>query len=205
MMLRSNLSTRPFYNERLVNLLIVLALVVGAALAAFNVTQLTSLWKQRATLAAKRDEAKANAATIKANAEREKKSVDNLTLLSLGAATQEANSLIDGRTFSWTVFFGLVEKTLPRDARLMAVAPREEKGQFRINMIVNAKTPEDLSAFLDALQDTGSFYELLPTRQEPVDDGTWSATVQGGYVAPGAGKPKSGKSTTPADGPGGRP
>jgi hypothetical protein len=205
MMLRGNLSTRPFYNERLVNLVIVLALVAGAALAVFSVTRLTTLWTQRATLAAKRDEAKAMTVSVKAATEREKKSVDNFTLLSLGAATQEANSLIDGRTFSWTVFFGLMENTLPRDVRLMAVAPREEKGVFRINMIVNAKTPEDLSTFLDALQATGSFYELLPTRQEPMDDGTWSATVQGGYVAPGAGKPKSGKSTAPADGPGGRP
>ena len=58
-MLRSNLSTRPFYNERLVNLVMVLALVAGAALAVFSVTRLSTLWSQRATLAAKRDEAKA--------------------------------------------------------------------------------------------------------------------------------------------------
>lgn len=102
----------------------------------------------------------------------------------LGAETQQANDLIDKRLFSWTVFFGLVEKTLPLDARLVAVAPTTERGEFHIAMTVNAKRPEDLSAFLDALQATGAFYDMLAAEQQRNEDGTYDATVSGSYVAP---------------------
>src|SRR5262245_13199862 len=134
---KSNLSTRPFYNEQLVNALLVLAAVGGLALAAFNATQIASLWSQRSVYATKRDSSKTTASQVAAAAEREQKSVDRMALLSLGASTQEANSLIDERTFSWTVFFGLVEKTIPYEVRLVAVAPRDEKGVFKITMIAN--------------------------------------------------------------------
>lgn len=42
-MLRGNLSTRPFYNERLVTLGLLLAAVVAVALSIFNVSQVLSL------------------------------------------------------------------------------------------------------------------------------------------------------------------
>lgn len=204
-MLKSNLSTRPFYNEQLLNALLVLAAVAGLALAAFNATQLATLWSQRSAHSAKRDASKASADQIKAEAERDQQSVDRLALLSLGGATQEANSLIDERTFSWTVFFGLVEKTIPMDVRLIAVAPRDEKGSFSITMTVNAKTDEKLQAFIEALQATGSFYDLLPTGMTNIDDGTLNAVIQAGYVAPGAGKPKNGNAKGLPGDPGGRP
>ena len=189
-MLKSNLSTRPFYNEQLVNALLILAAVAGLALAAFNVTQIATLWSQRSAQAAKRDSSRATADQIKAAADREQKSVDRMALLSLGGATQEANSLIDSRTFSWSVFFGVVEKTIPMDVRLLAVAPRDEKGNFSITMSVNAKTDEALEKFVEALLATGSFYGLLPTGKTYIDDGTVNAVIQSGYVAPGAGKVK---------------
>ena len=103
----------------------------------------------------------------------------------VSADTFEANGLIDDRTFSWTVFFGQLEKTLPYDVRLIQVAPRWEREVFGINMIVNVKRREDLSAFLDALQSTQSFYDVFASEQQAMEDGTYNATVEGGYIAPG--------------------
>lgn len=206
-MLKGNLSTRPFYNESLVNILLVLAAAVGLAVAAFNVTKGVALWSERERLTHLSDAAIASAKTITAAAERQKGSVDRDTLLNLGASTLEANSIIDERTFSWSVFFGLMEKTLPNDARLIAVAPRDERGVFVINMIVNPKRLDELSEFMDALGATGSFYDLIAADEQVNDDGTFNATVTGKYIAPQAPKPPApakGKGTgTPA--PGGRP
>jgi len=204
-MLKGNLSTRPFYNESLVNLLLVLAAVAGVVLTMFNVTRATALSQERATFTQVRDTAAAETAAINADAERQKKSVDQSAFFMLGAQTQEANSKIDERRFSWTVFFSLMEKTLPLDARLIAVAPRDERGVFRIELIINAKTLPDISAFLDALQQTGSFYDMSTTAQQLNDDGTWTDTLDGSYVAPQMPKP----TTTPTKGKsapnGGRP
>ncbi|HEX5070918.1 MAG TPA: hypothetical protein VFV78_11950 [Vicinamibacterales bacterium] len=197
-MLKGNLSTRPFYNEGLVNLLVLLAALGGIALTVFNVTRATQLSAERATFTQVRDTAAAEITAINAEIERQKKSVDQSAFFMLGAQTQEANSIIDERRFSWTVFFSLMEKTLPLDARLIAVAPRDERGVFRIELIVNAKTLPDIAAFLDALQQTGSFYDMATAAQQLNDDGTWTDTLSGSYLAPQEPKP----SPVPAKGKG---
>jgi len=188
-MLKGNLSTRPFYNEGLVNALLAIAAVAGVALTVFNVTRASALSEERATFTKVRDTAVAEAATINADAERQKKSVNQSAFQMLGFQTQEANSKIDERRFSWTVFFGLMENTLPLDARLIAVAPRDERGTLRIDLIVNGKTASDISAFLDALQQTGSFYDVYTAAAQTNDDGTLTETVTGSYVAPQAPQP----------------
>jgi hypothetical protein len=204
-MLKGNLSTRPFYNEGLVNLLLIVAVIGGLALTVFNVTRATELSQQRATFTEVRDKAATEAAVINKGADQQKQNVDQSAFFLLGAQTQEANSIIDERRFSWTVFFGLMEKTLPLDARLIAVAPRDERGDFHIDLIVNAKTLGEISNFLDALKQTGSFYDMFTAAQQQNDDGTFTDTLAGKYVAPQA--PQAPKATPKAKGGpnGGRP
>jgi len=183
-MLKGNISTRPFYNEGLVNLLLVIAAVGGVALAVYNVTQVSALSEERRVFTKVRDDALAEAATINANAERQGKNLDQSAFFMLGAQTQEANSKIDERRFSWTVFFSLMEKTLPLDARLVAVAPRDERGTLHVDLIVEGKTSGDIAAFLDALQQTGSFYDVYTSATQTNDSGTMTETVAASYVAP---------------------
>jgi len=204
-MLKGNLSSRPFYNESVVNLLLVLAAIAGIALAFFNVTRASALSEERATFTQVRDKAAAEAEAINADAERQKKSVDQSAFFQAGAQTLEANSIIDERRFSWTVFFSLMEKTLPLDARLLAVAPRDERGVFLIELIVNGKSLADIAAFLDALQQTGSFYDVSTAAQAQNDDGTWTDTLEGKYVAPQAPKPANLPSKGKSAPNGGRP
>ena len=106
------------------------------------------------------------------------------TYLLLAGATFEANTLIDNRTFSWTTFFGQIEKTIPYDVRLIAVSPRVEHSVIRITMTVNSKQPDDLRRFIDGLTETGSFYDVLATDQDFIEDSTLNATVVASYVAP---------------------
>ena len=183
-MLKGNLSSRPFYNEGLVNILLLGALVVGIALAIFNASSILRYTSERETRTAVQRTAETDSARYKQDAQRERNSVDRNALTVLGFETQEANALIDQRLFSWTVFFGLVEKALPLDVRLVAVAPKFEKGEFKIDMIVNAKRRDDIATFLDALQNTGSFYDMNAENQQQNDAGSYDATLSGGYLAP---------------------
>ena len=184
-MLRGNLSTRPFYNERLVTLIIIVAAVVGVALTVFNATAIYRLSAERSKQRAEIDRVAAEATKIRTAAAALEGSLDRANLRVLAAATNEANTLIDQRMFSWTTFFGVVEKTLPLDARLIAVVPRVERGVFMIVMQVHVKRASDLQAFMDALYSTGTFYDLLPGDQQMNDDGTQTATLQGAYLVPG--------------------
>ena len=185
-MLRGNLSTRPFYNERFVSIAMALIALAALALAAFNVTELVALSKRRSELTAKIARADAETRKIQGETDSLKRAADNKTLVTLAGSTREANSLIDQRTFSWTVFFGLIEKKLPLDVRLVAVSPKVDKGVFTVTMIVVAKTTNDLSTFDDALLEDGTFYDVLPSAFQQNDDGTLTATIVSAYNPPNA-------------------
>src|SRR5688572_2524459 len=93
-MLRGNLSTRPFYNERLVTLLILLVAVVALALTAYNGTRLVALSQQRSELKAAIDQNESQSARIRTEADRLQKSIDRSTLNVIAASTREANQII---------------------------------------------------------------------------------------------------------------
>jgi hypothetical protein len=205
-MLRGNLSSRPFYNERLVSAAFVVVAALALALTAFNGFKLYDLSKQRSELKRRIERDTAQAQQIERGAVDLQRSVDRTTLIQLAGSTQEANTLIDQRTFSWTVFFGLIEKTLPMDLRLVSVAPRIEGGNIKVTMGVVGKRLEDVDAFVDALQDTGSFYDLISkTKERNEDDNTYRADVVGYYLAPNQSSPAR-RPTKPTKGLGrGRP
>lgn len=197
-MLRGNLSTRPFYNESVVNGLLLVATVAGLAMAVYSGSRILDLGGQRAKRVATLQTSKTDAQRIRLEADREKQSVNVSTYLLLAGATFEANTLIDERTFSWTTFFGQIEKTIPYDVRLIAVSPRVEHGVIIITMTVNSKQPDDLQKFIDGLTETGSFYDVLGTQVDFIEDSTQNATVVASYVAPSAkaAKPAAGRGGT---------
>jgi Tfp pilus assembly protein PilN len=181
-MLRGNLSTRPFYNDRLVTAIIAgLALIVLAA-TAFNVTRIVSLARERSAVRADIDAELAEAARIRGEVDAIQASVDRPTLTRLTGATQEANRLIDQRTFSWTNLFSLLERTLPPDVRLTSISHRVDTGTFRVAMAVVARDLDSIDVFIDALTATGRFYDVAPTEQRLQDDGGYAAIVQASYL-----------------------
>ena len=210
-MLRNNLSSRPFYNERGVSLLFAFVGLAVIALLVFNVTQLWALSSERAQLMARIDQDRAATSQVRADTAAVERGLEAPTLSGLLISTREANSLIDERTFSWTVFFDYIERTLPMDVRLVAVAPRIDKGIFLVQMLVVTRQPEDLETFYDALRDTGAFSEVYSTAGQTNEDGTLRADVQAKYSPPRlAGPEKPGAAASPAGaapgrGRGGRP
>lgn len=182
-MLKGNLSSRPFYNERLVSMVVMGAALLGVVLTIFNVTALSRLSGERAKQQEEEQQSLSEAERVHQSAEKLDQSLDRTNLMMLAEQTREANWLIDQRTFSWTEFLGYIEKTLPRDARLVSVAPRVERNVFKIVMLINAKQPSDLVTFMDALEATAAFKDLLPTDQTRLEDGTLSITLESTYVA----------------------
>jgi hypothetical protein len=192
-MLRSNLSSRPFYNERLVSLALGIIAAIAVGLTVFNAYTLYHLSAQRSQLKAEIAVDKGKTAEVNRAAVDLQRSVDRQTLVRLAGSTQEANSLIDSRTFSWTEFFGFIEKTMPMDLRLIGVAPRIEKGEIRVIMNIVAKRSDDIETFVDALQQTGAFSAVYPKVIERDDeDGSLRSDIISVYVPP-KGTPAPGK------------
>src|SRR5690242_16533618 len=101
-MLRTNLSTRPFYNERLVRSVLGLFGALALGLTLFNVYEIVRLQGQsrdsRATIANN----DAQARDLRQKAQGIRQSIDRVKLDAVQSAAREANALIDRRTFSWT-------------------------------------------------------------------------------------------------------
>jgi hypothetical protein len=185
-MLKGNLATRPFYNERLVSLLLVLAAAGIAALIYYNVTEFRRLSDRRAALTAEIERDRADAAAVRAETAKLRQTVDQAALRRLSADTLEANTLIDQRTFSWTTFFTVVQNTIPYDVRLTSVAPRVERGTILVRMGVLAKTNDELQEFIERLRATGTFPTAFASGTQVTDEGWLAAFVDSPYVPPGS-------------------
>ena len=166
LMLRTNLSTRPFYNVRAVQVVLgVLALVV-LAVTLFNVVQLVRLTASQRTLSAHAVEAEREAARLRAEAAAIRGADQREGAGGRRQRAREANGIIDQRAFSWTELLRPVRADAAADVRITAVQPRrEQNGSFAVDIGVQARRVEDVDAFIEALEKTGS----LPQRAPPAE------------------------------------
>lgn len=184
MSLRTNLATRPFYNERAVQAAILAGALLVVAATVFNVWQLVSLTRRDRALGAESAAADARARTLRQQAAQARSGLDGAHLMAVAAAVREANTAIDGRTFSWTALLNWLETTLPPDVRIASITPRvDDDGRFILAFAVEGESVEAIDTFLSALEATGRFDELLVRRERETDDGTIEATAEGFYRA----------------------
>jgi hypothetical protein len=182
-MLRTNLSTRPFYNTRVVRAALLALVVVAAGLTIYNAVRIVALLSSQSTLGANQAAARRESERLRREAVRIGSQIDRDELTLVAAAAREANALIDQRAFSWTDLMAQFETTLPEDVRIRVVQPRLERGRFIVSIAVQGQSPEDIDAFIEALEQSGNFRDVLPSVQSMSDEGLIEATIQGVYLA----------------------
>jgi Tfp pilus assembly protein PilN len=182
-MLRTNLSTRPFYNIRAVQVALGSLAVLVAVMTIVNVVQLVRLTASERALGARAQEAETEAQRLRDEARRIRSQIDAKELNEVAAAAQEANAIIDLRAFSWSGLFAQLEATLPENVRLTGFQPAEDQeGRLVVRLSVQARRVQDLESFIDALEGTGRFHEVLAAEEQTTNDGLINATVRSVYV-----------------------
>lgn len=205
-MLRTNLSTRPFYNERAVHLLLALAGLVVAVLSAFNAIRIVALSRQNTELSSLIDRDHDEAARLTLDAQRTRATIDQSALEATAESAALANTLIDQRTFSWTELFNHIEATLPADVMLSSVRPNFSNNLTTIGMTVIGRRTEDIDEFMEKLEATGAFGDVLPAQQDTTEDGlhrlmlhtVYTAKPQSPAAVPPAASPPAGAAAKPA-------
>lgn len=184
-----NLSTRPFYNERLVRVVLGLVSLLVLGLAAFNVIQVMRLTSRDSEVRSQADAAEADAVRLRSEARVIRQTINREQLAAVQAAAREANQLIDRRAFSWTDLFNRFEATLPGDVRIASVTPQlDQQGRLMVAVTVISRRVEELDGFIEALEKTGAFQEVLSRQEEAQEDGTLRSVIQG-YYRPSAAPP----------------
>jgi hypothetical protein len=189
-MIRTNLSTRPFYNERAVHfwLLIVAGIVVLATV--FNVTRVLRYSRSDTELATKAARDEGRSTELRQQAASLRATVDPKQVEFASSEARKANELIDRRTFSWTELLNRLETTQPDDVRLVAVRPRVEKdGRMVLTINVVSKSVEDVATFMKSLEETGAFATVRPVTELVNDEGLIETTLESDYV-PSAARPE---------------
>lgn len=208
-MLRSNLSTRPFYNERAVDALMGLVAILVLALTAFNVYRIVTLSRQNTEISTRVGRDRAEADRLAQEAVKVRRGLNQNELELVAAAAREANYLIDQRTFSWTAFFNHIESTLPPDVMLSSVRPQITETGTKVTMLVMGRRPEDIDEFIEKLEATGAFIDIIPAQDELTDDGLHKVMLEGSYTPedaqPPDSTPEKPSAPSPAATPGGQP
>lgn len=205
MSLRTNLATRPFYNERAVGMVVLALAIIVGAVTVYNVVRLVSLTSRERGVAAEIGEAEAQARALQNETARARAGMDRQRVAQIAEAAGEANRLIDGRVFSWTALFNRFEATLPPDVRITSVHPRvTDDGRHLVAMSVVARSVPAIDRFLEALEETGAFSAMLARQESETEDGLIDADLEGYYdpaapapVKEGGGENRAGAGAAP--------
>jgi Tfp pilus assembly protein PilN len=187
--IRTNLSTRPFYNERLVHLWLIAVAVAVVAATAFNASRVLRYSRSDTQLQTQASRDESRAADLRRQASRLRASVDPKQVDFAAADARQANDLIDRRTFSWTELFNRFETTLPDEVRIASVKPRVDRDAgIILSISVTARGVDDVNMFIANLEATGAFTNVLSAAEHIEESGMLASDLEAVYL-PSAGKP----------------
>ena len=181
-MLRINLSTRPFYNERLVSICLWILIVVVVFLTVFNFRTAAKLSSQHTELSERLRRAKDSTDEISEQLSRIERDVNPEILDAILTAGREVDLLIERHLFSWTEFFNQIESSLPPDVMMTTLRPEIEDKTLNVFINVLAKSVADIDGFVSRLEERGTFAEILITQEERTGTGLYSAAMRGRYI-----------------------
>ncbi len=200
-MLHTNLSTRPFYNERAVQIVLAAAVLLVVAFTVFNVAQWRSLSERRAALLARVGGDERAAAELRNSAERTRRSLDRAELDRVAAAAKEANTLIDRRVFSWTGLLSSLEATVPPGVRVLSLRPAmDREGSLVVTLVVVGRRAEDIQQLVDQLESAGSFRRLVSRSETTDPQGLLDVVLEGEYLPGEPPRPAAAEQTAAAAG-----
>lgn len=190
-MIRSNLSTRPFYNERLVHVALTVGALCVLIFTVFNMSRIVSLSSQHTRLSSQAGADERRAAEFRVSANNVRRTMNPQQLEAMAAAAHEANTIIGRRIFSWTELFNRFETTLPPDVRITAVRPKIERdGPAVVSMSVIGRRVEAIDRFIENLESTGAFSNVLSLEETRGDEGLIETTLEGQYRPESAVEPR---------------
>ena len=186
-MLRTNLSTRPFYNERAVHALLALVALVVLAVSVWQIQRIVTLSRHKTELNAAIARDRNEVASLTQQAGNVRRGLNQQDLTLIASEAREANELIARRTFSWTALFNELESTLPPDVMLISIHPDIKEGKTNVAMEIQGRRTEDIVDFFDRLEKTGHFRDVTWSQETVTDDGLLRQAMQAVYVPEPAG------------------
>lgn len=181
-MLRTNLSTRPFYNEQAVRLVLGLLGTVGLGLLVLGIVRMRSLAAEQGSLLRDVSEQEARITDTERQTAALQRELLPADIAGLSQATVTANALLARRAFSWTEFFNIIEARLPENVMLTSLRPAPEAETLRLVIGVVGKSQDAILGFVEQLESTDAFANILVRNEEILEEGGYRAVLDGQYL-----------------------
>ncbi len=178
-MLTTNLATRPFYNERAIHLVLAAIGLAGILVLAFGAVRLVELSRATDLLTREAELAERDASAITGRSTALEQDLAGEHVEALTSAAAEVDRLIARRSFSWTAFFDLIDETLPPGVMLTAIRPDATANGLALDLGVVGRDVTEIDGFIERLEATGAFVDVLARQAELAENGTYRAQVRG--------------------------
>jgi hypothetical protein len=187
-----NLASRPFRNRRLPLLATAALGAAAVALTALHAALLLELFSPRAL------ERRAAVGRLESELRALREQQAGLVVADVPAATRErwraARGVVERRVFSWTLLLSRLEAALPRDVRLVSIAPGIEAGEVSIDVQAEAESVEAGFAVVARFEAQPEFSDVRPQSIADGDGGRVKMSYRmryrpGGVPVPAAASP----------------
>jgi type IV pilus assembly protein PilN len=164
-----NLATRTYLDHRLINRVLISAIIVLLALLAWNSSRLSSNMGEL-------DRLTSEIAAFEARLNKRPAGVSEKEVSRQQSSIRFYNSIIEHKTFDWLGLLNQLESATPEGISLSSLAPEKKSGEFKIEG--RAKSFSQVRTYLDRLEDSHAFQDILLLSNSPLALGEKTRGVQ---------------------------
>jgi len=183
MIIKINLSSKPFYNRALTYTLYIVLIISALGYSFYNGVYLIDYLKRSKSLEAKIAQHRRGFQRAENTVNAVLKQVERSRIKKKGKEIVFANSLISRRMFSWSEMLNSLEKLLPPQVMMISVSPRLLKDRIKVELSVASDYYEEILRFIKNLEESPDFSGIYPIREmkEQEETGMITLVMEGDY------------------------
>lgn len=167
-----NLAARPYRDYRPLYAVVVAASLLIAFLMLNNIDTYYRYVRETGTTRQEIETLERQIRNERAKSEVAANQIASIDLETLSHQTRFINSRLAERAFSWSELLERLETVLPRDVRLISVAPSfSDDGTVKLSLMCEAKTPDGMVMTIDRFNSSSHFANAFPGSDTSSDSG----------------------------------
>lgn len=167
-----NLAARPYRDYRPLYAVVVAASLLIAFLMLNNIDTYYRYVRETRTTRQEIETLERQIRAERARTEVAANQIASIDLETLSQQTRFINSRLAERAFSWSELLERLETVLPRDVRLISIAPSfSDDGMVKLALMCEAKTPDGMVMTIDRFNSSSHFADAFPGSDSSSDSG----------------------------------
>lgn len=165
MLIKINLSSRPFYNRLFIYSLYVVLISTTVVFSLYNGIYLGEYLIKSNALKKIIDRQKVKLQMADSTITSVFQLIKQMRLKEQDREIGFANSLISQRTFSWSNMLNNFERLLPAQVMMFSISPQMQKGNIKIEIAVASYYYDEILSFINNLEEAPDFSAVYPLRE----------------------------------------